>query len=65
MRRKAWVCCRPAWFPSRPGWFVASRRGRHFYSIGAPEAILIRARDLIGYPTAEAAIADGKIPAAQ
>jgi hypothetical protein len=45
--------------------FVASRRGRHFYSIGAPEAILIRARDFIGYPTAEAAIADGKIPAAR
>ncbi len=45
--------------------FVASRRGRRFYSIGAPEAILIRAEDFIGYRTAEAAIADGKIPAAR
>lgn len=45
--------------------FVASRRGRHFYSIGAPEAILIRAEDFIGYRTAEAAIADGKVPAAR
>lgn len=43
--------------------FVASRRGRHFYPVDAPEAILIRAEDFVGYRTAEAASADGKTPA--
>ncbi|MDY0354756.1 MAG: serine/threonine-protein kinase [Sedimentisphaerales bacterium] len=45
--------------------FVASRRGRRFYSIDAPEAILIRKEDVVGYPTAQAAVADGKISAAR
>lgn len=43
--------------------FVASRQGRHFFPIDAPEAILIRAEDFIGYRSAEAALADGKTPA--
>ncbi len=43
--------------------FVASRQGRHFYPIDAPEAILIRAEDFLGYRSAEAAADDGKTPA--
>ncbi len=43
--------------------FVASRRGRQFYPIDAPQAVLIRAEDFVGYRTAEAAAADDKSPA--
>jgi len=43
--------------------FVASKRGNSFYPIDAPEAILIRLEDFVGYKTAEEAIADGKTPA--
>lgn len=43
--------------------FVASRGGRHYWPIDAPAAALIRAELVVGYPTAQAAQADGKIPA--
>ncbi|MHC4324065.1 MAG: serine/threonine-protein kinase [Planctomycetota bacterium] len=43
--------------------FVASKRGQHFYPVNAPEAILIRAEDFVGYRTREDALADGKVPA--
>lgn len=43
--------------------FVASRRGRYFYPIDAPQAILIRAEDFVGYRTVDAALANGKTPA--
>jgi len=43
--------------------FVASRTGRYFYPIAAPEAMLIRADDFVGYRTRADAAADGKIPA--
>jgi serine/threonine-protein kinase len=42
---------------------VASRRGPHFYPVDAPEAILIRAEDFVGYKSIEDARADGKVPA--
>ncbi|UCG58642.1 MAG: serine/threonine protein kinase [Phycisphaerales bacterium] len=41
---------------------VASRRGGHFYTVNAPEAILIRAEDFVGYKSVEDARADGKVP---
>jgi serine/threonine-protein kinase len=41
--------------------FVASKRGRHFYPVNAPEAILIRSEDFVGYLTTEDALADGKV----
>jgi hypothetical protein len=40
--------------------FVASRSGRHFYALDDPRAVLIRAEDVIGYRSTEAAVADGK-----
>jgi serine/threonine-protein kinase len=43
--------------------FVASRRGRHFYPVNAPAALLIRSEDLVGYDTAAEAAADGKVQA--
>ena len=42
--------------------FVASKRGVHFYPIDDPAAVLIRQEDFVGYRTAAAAQADGKIP---
>jgi serine/threonine protein kinase len=42
--------------------FVGSKRGQHFYPVNAPEAILIRSEDFVGYQTAEDALADGKVP---
>ncbi len=43
--------------------FVASKRGRYFWPIDAPEAVFIRAEDFVGYRTVAAARADGKVPA--
>jgi hypothetical protein len=43
--------------------FVASKRGRHFYPVDAPAALLIRSEDLVGYGTAAEAAADGKVQA--
>jgi hypothetical protein len=43
--------------------FVASRSGRHFYNLDDPRAILIRAENVVGYRTAQAARDDGKTPA--
>ena len=42
--------------------FVASRRGRHFYRIDDPAALLIRAEDFVGYASSAQARADGKVP---
>jgi len=43
--------------------FVASRRGRHYYEVTDPDAVLIREEDFLGYETAAEARADGKLPA--
>jgi len=45
--------------------FVASKRGVHFYPIEDPAAVLIRLEVFMGYRTAAAAQADGKIPIRQ
>jgi len=42
--------------------FVASKRGVHYYPLDDPAAVLIRREDFVGYRTAAAAQADGKIP---
>ena len=43
--------------------FVASKSGGHFWPVEAPEAILIRSEDVVGYSTAEDALSDGKVSA--
>jgi eukaryotic-like serine/threonine-protein kinase len=43
--------------------YIAARTGRYFYSIDDKRAILIRADQCVGYPTAEQARGDGKQPA--
>ncbi len=43
--------------------FAASNTGRFFYPIDAPQALLIRREDFVGYKTSEEAAADGKAPA--
>jgi len=42
---------------------VASRTGRHFYTMDDPRRVLIRAEDLVGYRSIQAAIAEGKTAA--
>lgn len=44
-------------------YFVASRRGKHYWPIAVPSALLIRADDFVGYRTEADARADGKSPA--
>ncbi|UCD51818.1 MAG: serine/threonine protein kinase [Phycisphaerales bacterium] len=43
--------------------FVASRSGRHFYPLDDPRSVLIRAEEVVGYRTPQAAQADGKTAA--
>lgn len=43
--------------------FVATKTGKRFYAADAPEALLIPAQDVVGYQSAEAARADGKVAA--
>jgi len=43
--------------------FVASKSGRHFYPLDDPRSVLIRADDVIGYRSTQAAVADNKTAA--
>ena len=43
--------------------FVASRSGRYFYALDDPRAVLIRAEDVVGYRSTQAARDDGKTAA--
>jgi serine/threonine protein kinase len=43
--------------------FVASKQGRHYYSIDDPVAVLISRENFVGYQTEAQARMDGKIPA--
>jgi len=42
--------------------FVADRRGRHYFRIDDPLAVLITRDNFVGYQTASQAEADGKLP---
>lgn len=43
--------------------YVASKSGRHYYSITDKRALLIRAEDFVGYKTVQEAVRDRKQPA--